>query len=862
MNLLPTELAQVIEAAKTVENVIGKGWAADAEGKFIYITPEIPGRLGMTTAEFIEGGTDGFPWEAIVHPDDHASASSLWRQSLQTGEHYSLKHQMLRLAGVYGWVWCSGQPSRLADGRIAGWYGTVIDIDMPYFIGENTHENSEVPPSLNLIHPEDRAAAAHAAAYSFWTGVPQIVSCRQRKSNGEYVRAELRAEPGYCVSVDVAPLVSFPDEPWTTAESLGETADAVRAAKVIECLHGKAWAFDTEGKFTYVTPSAQTVIGMTLETLNAPVRGGRFIDGGDVGWSRGVYPDDYEAAAETLRHSLRTGEPWNAEYRMLRATGQYVWHRISARPSRDRMGRITGWYGTSIDVDVYKRTEAALLSRELELTQLINMVPSHVWCLTPEGEPTFFNKQMVDYLGFDLSDADEPGTTGIEMLIESVHRDDAKNFRRTISHCLATGEPFAIRYRLRRADDAYHWMSSRAEPIRSLDGKIIQWYGICHDIDDLVTTQEALQKSERHLWQLVETLPAMVYCATPEGDPTYRSEKLRAFLGFGIEDTDQVGESTLSNTLDLVIHPDDLPTVREGYSRSLATGEPYARKHRLRRFDGSYRWVETRAAAMRDDKGEIIQWNGICLDIDDQVKARNELRLMHEKLARAAQTSSLAELSASIAHEVNQPLAAVVANSHACQRWLKADPPNLDRAHVTLTRILRDASSAAEVVSRIRALFKQSQKQRKLARIEDIIKEAQRLMTDAAEDHKILIQTVIESHIPPIDLDRIQVQQVLINLMKNGMEAMEVVSKHRTLLVCAGFQNSEILVQVSDSGHGVDRPERIFEPFFTTKENGMGMGLAICRSIVEAHGGRLWAELNELNGTTFSFTLPIVMTDA
>ncbi|MGK7652228.1 PAS domain-containing protein [Roseovarius sp. B08] len=857
MSLLTTELDQVVEAAKVVENVVGKGWATDAEGKFIHVTREVLVRLGMTFAEFVESGTEGFPWEEIVHPDDRASAKSLWRKSLQSGEQYSFKHRMLRNAGVYGWVWCSGQPLRLAGGRVAGWYGTVIDIDIPQFHSEA----SEGPPSLSLIHPDDRAAAAHAAAYSFWTGVPQIVSCRQRQSDGEYLWTELRAEPGYCVGVDVAPSVSLQDEPWTEAESLGETAEAVRAATVIESLHGKAWAFDSEGRFTYVTPSAQKVIGMTLQTLNAPIRGGRFIDGGDVGWSRGVHPDDYQEAAASLRHSLKTGEPWNVEYRMLQTTGRYVWHRISARPTKDRMGRITGWYGTSIDVDVYKRTEAELLRQKLELSQLINMVPSHVWSLTPEGEPTFFNKQMVDYLGFDLSEAEKRGITGLEMILGSVHAEDAKDFRRTIDHCLATGKPFAFRYRLRRADGVYHWMSSRAEPIQGLDGDIIHWYGICHDIDDLLTTQEALQKSERHLWQLVGTLPAMIYCASPEGEPTYRSEKLRAFLGIELEETEQGGKSRLNKTLDAIIHPDDLPAVRENYARSLATGEPYVRKHRLKRFDGSYRWVETRAAAMRDDKGEIIQWNGICLDIDDQVKARNELRLMQERLARAAQTSSLAELSASIAHEVNQPLASVVANSHACQRWLRANPPNLDRAQITLTRILRDASSAAEVVSRIRALFKQSRKKWAQARIEDIIREAQRLMTDAAEDHKILIQTVIESDIPPIALDRIQIQQVLINLMKNGVEAMDVVSTHQTLLVGARHHGSEVLVQVSDNGHGVDDPERVFEPFFTTKEHGMGMGLAICRSIVEAHGGRMWAELNEMKGTTFSFTLPVTVTD-
>ncbi len=164
----------------------------------------------------------------------------------------------------------------------------------------------------------------------------------------------------------------------------------------------------------------------------------------------------------------------------------------------------------------------------------------------------------------------------------------------------------------------------------------------------------------------------------------------------------------MDGTLDAGVHPDDVAGVKERYAHSLATGDPYARRHRLRRFDGEYRWVETRAEAMRNAEGTIVQWNVMCLDIDGEVRAQEALRLSQERLARASQAASLAELSASIAHEVNQPLAAVVANSHACQRWLAAEPPNIDRAHRTVERIIRDANAAADVVSRIRALFKPS----------------------------------------------------------------------------------------------------------------------------------------------------------
>jgi PAS domain S-box-containing protein len=745
-----------------------------------------------------------------------------------------------------------------------GWYGTVIDGgenaatgDSPLESGQPEPATAGGPPPLAIIHPHDRAIATQAAAYAFWTGVPQVVSYRQRQADGSYRRTEFRAEPGYGISVEVSDMVSRPGERWTTTEAIGETAEAIRAAKVIENLYGKAWAFDAAGQFTYVTPSAQIAIDMTLEDLNKPVRGGSFIDGGDTGWSLGVHPDDYESAASGLRHSLKTGEHWNVEYRMLRASGEYVWHRIAARPTRDTQGRITGWYGTSIDIDVYRKTEAALRERERELSQLIDMVPSHLWRLSPDGEPTFFNKRMADFLGMDVADMASPGMSRLDRLIATIHPDDAAGFSNALNRSLVGGERFAMRYRLRRADGVYHWMSSRAEPLRNEEGRIVQWYGLCHDIDDQVHAEDALRESERSLRQLIETLPALIYCAAPDGKPIYRSQQLREFLGFNLEDKDQGARSRLVGTLDAIIHPDDLTVVKERYGHSLDTGEPYAMRHRLRRSDGEYRWVETRTAAMRNAEGAIVQWNGVCFDIEDQVQAQEELRLAQERLARASQAASLAELSASIAHEVNQPLAAVVANSHACQRWLNAEPPNLERAQKTVERITRDANSAADVVNRIRALFRQSAEARTDASITGVIAEAREVLAEEASRRGVRIDVTVASGLPAVQLDRVQIQQVLVNLIRNGLDAMNSSASPRIVSIRARRSDRMIRIEICDRGPGVAFPERIFEPFFTTKGDGMGMGLAICRSIVESHGGRLWAEKNEPRGAKFVFTLPI-----
>jgi PAS domain S-box-containing protein len=859
--------AEILRAAKIVESVVGNAWATDADGRFIYVTPDALTFLNLTLDDLNTPPEEGsLGWKRVIHPEDYEDAAVAWRHSLRTGDSYNVEHRMMRANGTYGWGRSTGQPLYDSEGRTLGWYGTVIDGGVstsaddrpsPQALDVPVHDAASENPPLNLIHPHDRPATEQAMARAFWHGIPQVVSYRRRQADGSYRWAELRAEPGYAVSVDVDPMVSQPTERWTKSTTLGETVEAVRAAKAVEGLFGAAFAFDTSGIFTYTTPIAQTSISLTLEDLNEPLSASSFLDGGDLGWKRSVHPDDYEDAAVALRRCLRTGEQFHHEWRVLRTTGQWVWHRFAVRPTYDTQGRITGWYGVGIDIDVYKKTEAALRERERELSQLIDMVPSHLWRLSPDGEPTFFNKRMADFLGMDVADMDSPGMSRLDRLIATIHPDDAAEFRNALNRSLAGGERFAMRYRLRRADGVYHWMSSRAEPLRNEEGRIVQWYGLCHDIDDQVHAEDALRESERSLRQLIETLPALIYCAAPDGKPIYRSQQLREFLGFNLEDKDQGARSRLVGTLDAIIHPDDLTVVKERYGHSLDTGEPYAMRHRLRRSDGEYRWVETRTAAMRNAEGAIVQWNGVCFDIEDQVQAQEELRLAQERLARASQAASLAELSASIAHEVNQPLAAVVANSHACQRWLNAEPPNLERAQKTVERITRDANSAADVVNRIRALFRQSAEARTDASIVGVIAEAREVLAEEASRRGVRIDVTVASGLPAVQLDRVQIQQVLVNLIRNGLDAMNSSASPRIVSIRARRSDRMIRIEICDRGPGVAFPERIFEPFFTTKGDGMGMGLAICRSIVESHGGRLWAEKNEPQGAKFVFTLPI-----
>jgi hypothetical protein len=352
---------------------------------------------------------------------------------------------------------------------------------------------------------------------------------------------------------------------------------------------------------------------------------------------------------------------------------------------------------------------------------------------------------------------------------------------------------------------------------------------------------------------MIDAVPVNILSFSAAGEPTYINKRYKDYLGLTVPHFDSLQEQQPA-----IIHPDDFDEMYGTLSNCFQTGAPFLMRYRRRGKDGIYRWTEGRAEPLRDQDGTIVQWYAVSLDIEDETRAQEALRQASDKLAKATQAASLAELSASIAHEVNQPLAAIVANSHACQRWLSAEPPNMERAKITVERVIRDANSAADVVSRIRALFKQSVETRTSATLPGVIAEARSLMAEEAARRRVRMDVDVEDNLPLVAFDRVQLQQVLINLIRNGMDAMDSVADDRALAMRVRRMGDVVQTEIRDRGQGVELPDRIFEPFFTTKQNGMGMGLAICRTIVESHGGRLWVENNDPPGATFIFTLPVV----
>jgi signal transduction histidine kinase len=278
--------------------------------------------------------------------------------------------------------------------------------------------------------------------------------------------------------------------------------------------------------------------------------------------------------------------------------------------------------------------------------------------------------------------------------------------------------------------------------------------------------------------------------------------------------------------------------VRAAFVASIQTGLPYDIEHRCRRADGVYRWFHVRALPVRDDEGRITCWYVLLIDIDDRKQAEEALRSTEARLSRATRIATVGELSASIAHEINQPLAAAVASAQACVRFLAAQPPNVARAHEAAESIVRDGKDAGEVVRRIRALFKRAAVEKVMLNLNDVIGEVLRLLASDAAKRQVVVEADLMQNLPPVPGDRVQLQQVLLNLFLNGIEAMDTVQdRSKKLIVRATLETPDtVLVAVRDNGIGLENPDRVFEAFVTTKQNGMGIGLTICRSKGKHYG--------------------------
>jgi PAS domain S-box-containing protein len=586
-----------------------------------------------------------------------------------------------------------------------------------------------------------------------------------------------------------------------------------------------------------------------VEYTNLPVEESK-----GFGWLKAIHPEDAPALLAKWRTAIRTGTPYESVARVRRFDGEYRWFLSRAVPLRDETGKIIKWYGTNIDIEDRKRAEARVGQAETELRLALDTIPALAWSAGPDGSADFVNRGWIEYTSLSLEDTKGSGWSS------RMHPDDRDKFVDKFLKAVAAGTPYEDEGRIRRADGQYRWFLVRGTPFRDESGNIVRWYGTCTDIEDRRRAEEALRDSEKRFRDFSEASADWYWETGPDHRFTFVPVERPEFPD--VENRDQIGLARWEIAADFETEP----AKWEEHIGVLNSHKPFRNFiYQLRLKDGTTMYAAVSGIPRFDSCGRFLGYRGGACDVTAMVRANQletSLRQAQVELAHITRLTTLGELTASIAHEVNQPLAGVVGNGAACLRWLSKDPPEFyGEVRASVEAMISDANRASMIIAKIRALAKNSSPQMAPIDINEVVKDAVALVRHELDDHDVALRQELTAYGATVMADRTQLQQVIINLIMNSIDAMEDIAERRREIVVQSnlSENRQITLTVRDSGVGVDpgQIEKLFQPFFTTKPKGLGMGLSISRSIIEAHDGNLIMSSDGRTGTTVQVILPL-----
>jgi len=510
---------------------------------------------------------------------------------------------------------------------------------------------------------------------------------------------------------------------------------------------------------------------------------------------------------------------------------------------------ITGlkWYGSSTDIEDRKRATEALRESEEQWREVFEHNPVMYFMVDATGIVLSVNAFGAAQLGYTVSEL--VGQSVLNVFFE----EDRVFVQKNVAVCLENlGQSNGWEVRKIRKDGTVLWVRENAKAVRRAGNQLIVLIA-CEDITERKRAEDALRQSQMYLAEAQRISRTGSFGWRVANGELFWSEEI-----FRIFEYDRATKPSLELVLQRT-HPEDRAAVQRFLERVSEDGQDWEFERRLLMPDDSVKHVHAVAHVVNDAPGKL-EYVGAVMDVTATRRAEEQLNLARAELARVTRVTTIGELTAAIAHEVSQPLTGLVSSGNACLRWLASETPNLEAARRAVERMINDGSRAGEVISRIRAMVRKSPPRRDKLNINDTIMEVIALIRGEVQRNGISLRTELSNDLPLVPGDRIQLQQVILNLIVNAIEAMSGVSQlQRELLVASVQEGSNgVLVAVGDSGTGLDRTslDRLFEAFYTTKADGMGMGLAISRTIIEAHGGQLWASPNVPHGAIFRFRLP------
>nr|WP_269816526.1 PAS domain-containing protein [Caulobacter hibisci] len=874
-----------------LDTIPGMAWSTTAEGYADQFNKSMLDFLGRPVEDLIGAG-----FLSQFHPDDVDRMFAEWQAMMASGAGGDIEGRSRRADGEYRWLMCRCSPLFNAAGEVVRWYGVNLDIEdrkraeaaviasernvslilnsLPVliwsareggsadFVNQRYLDYVGLPAEeildfgfADVIHPDDVDGLMTA-----WREAQDkdasLAQARIRRFDGDYrwfyFAGQKFADASgtvrwFGVDLDIEDLKR-------TEEALKASEAALRESErslslTISTIPAMVWSTKPDGMLDSWNQPFLDFAGVAFEEIE-----------GD-GFYRLFHPDDVEPLRSTWNEVVGSKRPKETEGRMRGRDGEYRWFAFRQSPLLDNDGNVLKWYGIVVDIEDRKRaeealraSEAALRGQQRRLEHIINAVPGLVWSADPDGAITFLSQQYLDYIGLDVDRA----LAGAWR--DAIHPQDADGLFAAWANAFAQGHANEHEARLRRADGRYRWMLFRASPSFDDAGRLAEWFGVNIDIEDRKVAQDtvraseaALRDSERELQQIISSIPGLTWSSDAKGATRFWSQQYLDYAGAQLEDV-------LGFKFANYIHPDDRDHILEMWTEIIVAGTPGEAELRLRRADGEYRWFLIRACPFFDEAGNLTQWFGVNVDIENRKRAEADLRQSQNDLAHVTRMTTIGELAVSIAHEVNQPLMAVVTNAGACLRWLDGAQTDIAMARQAAERIVRDGHRAGDIITSLRNLARKSPPRMERVWLDQVIQVVLDLLQNEFQRQGVVAKAQFEARTIAIQGDSTQLQQVVLNLIMNAVEAMSgAEAGSRRLVVRAETRGGEAIVSVTDTGPGIgaDDPDRLFEAFFSTKAQGIGMGLSICRSIIEAHDGRIWAANNVTRGSLFSFTLPL-----
>jgi PAS domain S-box-containing protein len=566
-----------------------------------------------------------------------------------------------------------------------------------------------------------------------------------------------------------------------------------------------------------------------------------------------THPDDVAFVKETVERVSREQKDLDFEHRLFMQDGSVKYIRVVAHAVKDESGEVE-FVGAVMDTTEGKRAENKLRRSEESLLEAQKL--SHMGSWRHDVASGAIEVSPEIYRMHDIKPDEDPSNA--EFFFGKFHPEDRKRVVDLFEKSETEKTELEVDYRIVLADGTIKYLHTIGRPVLNESGDLVEFVGTAMDLTAARQAEEALRRSENYLAEAQRLSHTGSWALVPGmREIRYMSEECYRLMGFDSHDGPLRFEVVLQR-----LHPDDQARIREVVETADREKSNFELDYRVVHPGGEIRDIHAVGHPVLSPSGDLVELVGTVIDITERKRAEEErerLREAQADLARVNRVTTMGELTASLAHEVNQPIGAAVTNASTCLRWLAGDTPNLEEARAAAMRVVTNGRRAAEIIGRVRQLFKKGGTERELLEVNEVVREMIVILQGEAARQNIVATMDLAEDLPQVLGDRVQLQQVMMNLIMNSIDAMKSVDGTRELAINSRLvENEEILVSVSDTGVGLppQQADQIFNAFFTTKLHGTGMGLRISGTIVESHGGRLWAENNAPRGATFHFTLP------